>query len=168
MAEVNRIIAESGAPSDIVTLWVGMLEIEEGRIVYANGGHPPALLRHHDDGKIVRLDPTGPLLGAVASAEYTEESAEMSACDVVLLYTDGVTEARREGRFFGEGRVRRALSYGGTPDDVTSRLLAALDRFAPGDLRDDAAVLAVRVREEAELASFGASSPEEDDGENEA
>ena len=107
-----------------------------------------------------------PNAGSTQRAAKCGNVPEMGACDVILLYTDGVTEARRDGRFFGEGRVRRALSYGGAPDAVAGRLLAALDRFAPGDLRDDAAVLAVRVREEAELASFQADAAPEEDGEN--
>ncbi|MDO8987078.1 MAG: SpoIIE family protein phosphatase, partial [Coriobacteriia bacterium] len=60
------------------------------------------------------------------------------------VYTDGVTEARRGNKFFGEGRVRRALAKGGSPAEVVDRLLASLDRYVPGSLRDDAAVLAVR------------------------
>jgi serine phosphatase RsbU (regulator of sigma subunit) len=61
----------------------------------------------------------------------------------LLLYTDGVTEARSGIRFFGEGRVRRALRQGGSAAEITQRLLASVQRFAAGDLRDDAAILTV-------------------------
>ena len=66
--------------------------------------------------------------------------------DTILLYTDGVTEARSGNKFFGEGRVRRALRYGGAPDVVTRNLLAAVERFTAGDQRDDVAIVAVRIR----------------------
>ena len=70
LSEVNRMVAESGAPSDIVTLMVVRLELEKGRLLYANGGHPPGLVQTGDARQLDRLEPTGPLLGAVAHAEY--------------------------------------------------------------------------------------------------
>jgi hypothetical protein len=54
-----------------------------------------------------------------------------------------VTEARSDGSFFGEGRVRRVLRRGGEAAMVTQRLLAMVQRFSGGDMRDDAAILAV-------------------------
>ncbi|MDP2182745.1 MAG: SpoIIE family protein phosphatase [Actinomycetota bacterium] len=143
VAQVNRMVAEGGTPSDIVTLWLGVFDVAAGTLVYANGGHPPALFRFADGSGVERLATTGPLLGAIADASYGEQVVPVVPGDTVLLYTDGVTEARRGNRFFGEGRVRRSLRYGGTPDDIAKRLLAALSRFAPGQLRDDAAILAV-------------------------
>ncbi len=146
LAEVNRMVAEAGTASDIVTLWVGLLDVSRGILSYANGGHPAALLYRAADGDVDRMSPTGPLLGAVPQARYTEERTTVRRGDTILLFTDGVTEARRGDKFFGEGRVRRALSYGGDTEEVKKRLLAALERFVPGRLRDDAAVLVVRVR----------------------
>lgn len=91
-------------------------------------------------------------------ARFEEQRTTVQSGDIVLLFTDGVTEARRGNKFFGEGRVRRGLSYGGRAADVTKRLLSALGRFVPGQLRDDAAVLVVRIRtaEERESASRAA------------
>jgi len=158
MTEVNRMVTESGAPSDIVTLWVGLLDVERGILTYANGGHPSAQLYRPETREIDRLSPTGPLLGAVNMARFEEQRTTVQSGDIVLLFTDGVTEARRGNKFFGEGRVRRGLSYGGRAADVTKRLLSALGRFVPGQLRDDAAVLVVRIRtaEERESASRAA------------
>ena len=78
-------------------------------------------------------------------ARFEESKIDLKSGDVLLLYTDGVSEARKADRFFGEGRIRRVLKYGGSAEAITQRLLASLHRFAPGDLRDDVAVLAVRV-----------------------
>lgn len=147
LSEVNRMIAESGQPSDIVTLWVGMINTETGFLCYANGGHPPALLWRSGSGTSERLDPTGPLLGALSSAVFEEASVVLQHGDILLLYTDGVTEARRGNKFFGEGRLRRVLAKASTAEEVAGGLLNALDTFVPGNLRDDAAVLVVRLRE---------------------
>jgi len=145
LSEINNMVSESGDTSDIVTLWLASLDASACTLTHANGGHPPALLLPQDGGKMLRLETTGPLLGAIRDAEYGEVVSALDAGDTILMYTDGVTEARRGNKFFGEGRVRRALAKGGSPADVVDRLLASLDRFVPGSLRDDAAVLAVRI-----------------------
>lgn len=145
LAEVNRMVSETGASNDIVTLWLGRLDAETETLDFANGGHPPGLVRHAD-GSLERLEPTGALLGAITSAPYSTETVRVSAGDTLLLYTDGVTEARRGNRFFGEGRVERALKRGGHPDEIAGRLLEALRVYVAGELRDDAAVLVLRVR----------------------
>lgn len=146
MSEVNRTVSETSEPNDIVTLWIGRIDVGAGTLVYANGGHPPALLKRSSlDSPIERLLPTGPLLGATQLAEYESVCVAVGEGDVLVLYTDGVTEARRGNTFFGEGRVRRALRQGADADGVTRRLLSALERFVPGAIRDDAAVLAVRI-----------------------
>ncbi|HET6498659.1 MAG TPA: SpoIIE family protein phosphatase [Coriobacteriia bacterium] len=146
ISEVNRMVSETNEPSDIVTLWIGRVDVDSGTLSYANGGHPPALLRRTlPTSSVVRLLPTGPLLGATPLARYECVSVPIGEGDMLVLYTDGVTEARRGNRFFGEGRVQRALRQGMDADDVTRRLLAALERFVPGAIRDDAAVLAVRI-----------------------
>jgi len=154
LLELNRALVESGDPSDIVTLWLGMLRIDDGDLVWANGGHPPGLLLT-TGGEIRRLETTGALLGAVASADFGESRVTMTPGSTLLLYTDGVTEARGKARFFGEGRVRRALRQGGESAMVSQRLLAAVQRFSAGQLRDDAAILVVRMPE----ATDGAPEP---------
>jgi serine phosphatase RsbU (regulator of sigma subunit) len=158
LTELNRMLVESGDPSDIVTLWLGMLSTSDGRLVWANGGHPPGMLLT-PGGEIHRLETTGALLGAVMSADFGEAHVNMEPGATLLLYTDGVTEARTKGRFFGEGRVRRALRQGGSAAVVTERLLASVQRFSSGDLRDDAAILAVRIPE-AEPEALGSVTSE--------
>lgn len=157
LAELNRTLVESGDPSDIVTLWLGMLSIDEGELVWANGGHPPAMLLT-PAGDVLRLETTGALLGAVATADFGESRVTMPAGATLLLYTDGVTEARTKGRFFGEGRVRRALRQGGSAAAVAQRLLAAVQRFSAGELRDDAAILVVRRPESADGSTVSVTS----------
>ena len=92
------------------------------------------------------LGPTGPLLGALADVLYSEETVTLDVADTVLLYTDGVTEARNGNVFFGEERVRDSVVAGGTPRELVRRLLTVVRRFVRGDLRDDVALLAITVR----------------------
>ena len=143
LRELNGMLIETGDPAGIVTLWIGYLDVASGTLVYSDAGHPPALALDPATSRIHRLSTTGPLLGAVEDAEWSEVSFALEPGATLLLYTDGVTEARSGVRFFGEGRVRRALRKGGTAAEVSQRLLALVRRFASGELRDDAAILAL-------------------------
>ena len=143
LAELNTMLLETGDATSIVTLWLGYIDTAAGRLLYADGGHPPGLLRRSADARIERLATTGALLGAVPGISWTQQEVPIEEGATLLLYTDGVTEARSGGRFFGEGRVRRALRAGGSPASVAQRLLSQVQRFASGELRDDAAILAV-------------------------
>ncbi len=145
MEQLNRMVGEAGDPADIVTVWVGYLDVATRALAYADAGHPAGLVLQPGQGRVDQLGPTGPVLGGVENAVYREGSIELDPGATVLLYTDGVTEARRAGGFFGEGRVVRALKAGGSPTDVAQRLMASVDKFAAEGLRDDAAVLVVRL-----------------------
>ncbi len=147
LAELNRLVCATGEPSDIVTLWVGAIEPGERRVDWADGGHPPGLVRH-GDGHTQLLGPTGPLLGAIPTAEYEQRSCVLADGDLIVLYTDGVTEARRGNKFFGEERLRESLAEGGSAQDVADRVLGDVRRFVRGDIRDDVAVLAVMLAEQ--------------------
>ncbi len=146
LGTLNDMVKETGDTSDIVTLWLGLIDVDEGGLEYANGGHPPALLYDQGSGRFHRLEPTGPLLGAIQGAAYEAGSLVMPPGATLLLYTDGVTEARKGNRFFGEGRIRRVMKSHKDAVGSVRGLLEALERFAPGVLRDDVAVVAVTRR----------------------
>jgi serine phosphatase RsbU (regulator of sigma subunit)/methyl-accepting chemotaxis protein len=148
LGEVNRFVAESGEASDIVTLWVGRLDAAAGVLTYSNGGHPPGILRH-SDGTTERTEPTGPLLGALVGVAYGEETLQLGQGDLILLCTDGVTEARSEKEFFGEDRVEEAVAAGGSAEEIVRRLLTLVRRWVHGELRDDVAVLAIALESSA-------------------
>lgn len=159
LSELNRVVSMTGDPSDIVTAWLGFLDLETGLLTYANGGHPPGLVRRSGTRRIDRLAATGPLLGAIADAAYGQRTVLMRPDDMLLLYTDGVTEARRGSRFFGEGRVRRMLKAAETADQAVGLLLEAVGVFTGGRMRDDAAVLALRRLRPADAADGAVSPP---------
>ncbi len=145
VSEVNNMIAEHDDPSDIVTVWLGCFVPSTGVLSWADGGHPPGLLRRID-GSIEPLSVTGPLLGAQSDLSYDEGSTTLRAGDTILLYTDGVTEARRGSIFYGEERVRDVLAGDEAPPDMAESLLKSVCDYAAGELRDDVAVLVLRVR----------------------
>lgn len=145
LTEVNRMVCEGGEASDIVTLWTGRFDPRSGLLAWSSGGHPPGLVLRCGEPEVEWLPPTGPLLGAVVDVAYGEETMSLSKGDTILLYTDGVTEARNGNVFFGEERVRDTVLAGGTAAEIVRRLLTVVRRFVRGDLRDDVAVLAISV-----------------------
>jgi sigma-B regulation protein RsbU (phosphoserine phosphatase) len=117
------------------------------RLTLAVGGHPlPMLLRA--DGKVGTVGQPGSLIGILEEAEFTDEVVPLAHGDVLLLFTDGLTEARAGVEFFGDTRLRDALSRcaGGSAADVVAGVLAAVDKFSAGRQRDDVALFALRVR----------------------
>jgi PAS domain S-box-containing protein len=114
----------------------------------ACGGHPrPLLLRA--DGSVERIEATGTLLGVLPSPPLQEVELALGPGDTLVLYTDGVTEARDGPEQFGESRLIASLE-GATgltaAREVTARVLEAVDAFRdPDSAADDIAVVAIRV-----------------------
>ena len=96
ICRANRLMCEGGdSPSMFVTLFYGLLDPQTGTLVYVNAGHnPPALYRVDlEPPGIQELERTGMLLGVEIDSEYTQHTITMLPGDVLLLYTDGLTEA---------------------------------------------------------------------------
>lgn len=102
----------------------GLLDPRTGRLHFVNAGHePPILIRA--DGTGERLGVTGPAVGIVGDAEYGIGLVHMNRGDTLLAYTDGVTDARNDGReFFSEERL---LAVAGASFDSVSELVDRID-----------------------------------------
>ena len=121
------------------------LRLQHRRIILSGGGHPPALIVGAD-GKVRRARRSGPLLGAFADAHWPEDETPVGPGDMVLLYTDGVTETPGRRYRFGLPRLKALLSAhsGASPQEVLAALDAAVEEFQSGDHNDDIAALALR------------------------
>ena len=117
-------------------------------VTLANGGHPPALILR-DNGRVEQVTgETGMLLGLFPDASIVDQSVRLLPGDAIVLYTDGVIEARKpgSGEFFGQEKLESLLSQcaGRTADGIARRLeLAVIDHQA-GQTLDDVAILVVR------------------------
>lgn len=104
------------------------------------GGHPLPLLRHAD-GSVAELGRHGSLVGVISEPTFSTFEHRL-VDDLLLLYTDGVIEARHERTLFGQERLEAILtSSAHDPDVVTSTVVEAVLDFQEGDARDDIAVL---------------------------
>ena len=121
-----------------VTAFVGVVDTATGACRYANAGHPPALLADHDDA-LHELGPTGPLLG-VYEAEWKTADAHLEPGAKLVIYTDGLSEARDEGQvFYGTERLAELVVT--LPCEVAESVIKScfddLHAFRPARLSDD-------------------------------
>jgi sigma-B regulation protein RsbU (phosphoserine phosphatase) len=115
------------------------------RLSVASGGHPLPL-RIRDD-HIEALGKPGPLLGVLEQPNWHDTELDLEPGDVVLFYSDGLTEARRDGEFFGEDRLRRLLhrSRQEAAAAIATEIVNEVVDFQAGSPRDDIAVVVLRV-----------------------
>jgi phosphoserine phosphatase RsbU/P len=145
--KVNRLLWESVEPDRFVTALYGVLDVEARRFTYVNAGHNPAFLYRVREDRFDSLDATGPLLGTLETATYKERQTEIAAGDVLVLYTDGVTEAMSStGDFFGEDRLREVIrARRGDPAALILRAIwDAVRGFRGGEHHDDLTVVVVK------------------------
>jgi sigma-B regulation protein RsbU (phosphoserine phosphatase) len=151
LSELNDLIVQNrGLDTRFSTVACARLVVGERTIVatVASAGHPlPLIVRA--DGAVAPLGAPGMLLGPFARIRVSERSDELHPGDALVLYTDGVTEARRAGEMFGEERLHDVLArQAGRPaQEMAEAVESAVVGFRGGSLQDDLAVLVVRVGE---------------------
>jgi serine phosphatase RsbU (regulator of sigma subunit) len=98
------------------------------------------------NGECIRLDEGGPVIGAFSGSTYDQREIQLREGDKLLLFTDGVTEARdSSGEEFGEHRLQECLrSYrGSNAAELRTMILNEVNHFCAGDFEDDATLMAV-------------------------
>lgn len=144
LTRVNRMLYDAGLGPMFVTIFLGWYQIRSGGLRYANAGHPQPF-RIDRIGRVAPLgETTGPILGILDVERYGDRQERLGTGDRLLLFTDGVTEARSpDGEFFGADRLVEFLSahahepVGGLCEGV-SRVIRA---FQGPRLQDDATLL---------------------------
>jgi PAS domain S-box-containing protein len=142
--KTNRLLLKVlPAESAFVTACLVVVDLKTKTARVASAGHPPPLLVSSSCGPLELTH--GVPLGTFACG-YTEREIDLAARDCLVLYTDGVTEAKRDGELFGESRVAEALSRpaGATAQQMAELVMDAAAQFA-GQLRDDLQVLVLRL-----------------------
>jgi phosphoserine phosphatase RsbU/P len=141
----NRVFSESTMPSLYATLACGVAT-PSGDVRLCNAGHCPPILV--SGGAAITLDPTGIPLGLFASSKYSSHSFRMQPGDTLLLYTDGLTEARnRSGADYGPDRLVNLLTrnHAMDLDNLEKCVLSDWNEFREGERRsDDVTLLLLR------------------------
>jgi serine phosphatase RsbU (regulator of sigma subunit) len=145
----RRILMDTDAKM-FVTVFYGILDPTTGTLTYCNAGHnPPYLLSSQDERPVQELRRTGIPLGVFEGETWEQGVAQFAPADVLVLYTDGVTDAQDEHEtFFGEERVLEiAQSNLGRPaQDVRDGLSAAVQEFVGETPQFDDITVMVVVR----------------------
>ncbi|MHB8841014.1 MAG: SpoIIE family protein phosphatase [Candidatus Aquicultor sp.] len=151
MAKTNELVQGTTGPGLFVTAFFGILDIETGRLIYCSAGHPPAILKRKT-GEAALLITSSPILGAFPALNFIDDEETVNQDDAVVLYTDGVTEARcRSGKFFGEEQLvmlMKNLPASVPVKDIPKVILGSVIECAGGTIADDIVVL-----------SFGLANP---------
>jgi serine phosphatase RsbU (regulator of sigma subunit) len=145
LAAANEVVASEIAPGRFITMVELVLDAEAGEVACASAGHPPPRLVL-PDGSVESISARGLALGIDAPQTYDTVTEPFPPGAIVVVYTDGVIEARRGGEQFGVERLdallaeRRELP----PQEIAEAALAACRDWTEGDLTDDFAVVVVK------------------------
>jgi sigma-B regulation protein RsbU (phosphoserine phosphatase) len=148
VTDINRLLCGITDGATYVTFFYGRYDPARRRLTYVNGGHNAPLVAALD-GTTRTLDATGLPLGILAEAAYEERSVTLGPGDLLLAYTDGVTESLdRDGEEFGETRLHALATSlaGASADAVQHAVVDAIGAWSAGTPpHDDLTVVAARV-----------------------
>jgi serine phosphatase RsbU (regulator of sigma subunit) len=153
VAGVNQELCEMTSTMPLASMFLANLDPSTGFVKYSSAGHPPAILLRAN-GKLESLSEGGLLLGVLSDAAYVSGSFKLGAGDVLVIYSDGITESlNNAGEEFGyallEQQVRRAQTASadttGSADTMLFSVLGAVQDFAATrSLIDDLSLVIVR------------------------
>ena len=147
LGAVNREVHATSLPDRYATLFYGVFDGATRALRYVNAGHnPPTVIRQ--DHSVVRLERGGPPVGMFPNWTYEEGAVQLDPGDLVLAYTDGVTEAvNPAGEEWGEeGLLRAAAEHDAqSAGEMVEGIFRSMDEFSLGHQTDDATVLVLRV-----------------------
>ncbi len=110
IAHANRLICVDAMSGMFVTLFYAQLNPATGEVTYVNAGHNPPLLYRADQDQLTKLTRTGMALGVIADTPFEQRTLRLGSGDFILLYTDGVTDARdAHGQDFGMESLERVV-----------------------------------------------------------
>ena len=146
VSQLNQHLYAYTSAEKFATFYFGVYDAATSRLTYTNAGHPPPILIR--DGEALRLETNGMVVGAFPFAEYGESDIELRAGDLLVCFTDGITEPDNEyGEMFGEERLIELLLKESwrRPDELIDTILGAVRQWATTpEAYDDMTVLVVR------------------------
>ena len=150
LSDVNNHACRNSQTKMFVTVWLGILDLRDGRMICANAGHEYPELRG-EDGVFHQLkDKHGFVVGGMEDAVYRDYELTLSPGDAIFVYTDGVTDANNpEGEFYGVERMEAVLNRLGkkNPESILSGLKKDVDRFVgTADQFDDLTMLCLEYK----------------------
>ena len=150
LEQANRLILAESKSGLFVTCFYCILDLDSGELTYASGGHNYPLVYRTATGTVEQLSAQGIVLGIVPEPRFEQHSMQLDPGDVVVFYTDGVTEAMDARRqLFDEDRLCEVLrrSHQLEPEEITARIIDAITSFSAGTPQADDITLVVLKRD---------------------
>lgn len=149
LARVNKLLHKTFSEEHFVSLFYGELSDDKnGLFLYANCGHNNPILFRNGKKNVEYLEATGQMLGPFPDSTFKTENVLLNKGDILLMYTDGVTETTdAKGNFFGEERIIKRLRRDGhrTAKEITQLLLEDVQKFSStGVGSDDKTIVTIR------------------------
>jgi len=139
----NDFIIRTSEPDTLVTLFFGILDKGTGIMHFCGAGQPQGYIRRNSDVEI--LQSKSPALGIYNYFTFIDEQVTLNRGETLLLYTDGVIEARKEDEFFGSDRLKEIVQKtpSPSPKNICKTIDSTIMSFSSAGLKDDFALLAI-------------------------
>ena len=144
LAKANGLLDRVLAPETFASVFYGLFTPESGRLVYCNAGHPPAIVRRSEALEL--LPSTAQVLGAFSGGSFNRGETIIGRGDGLVLYTDGIIEARGADGFYGSARLESVIRQRGRFTELPQLILDDVLAFSKGRLGDDIAILVITPR----------------------
>ena len=149
LSEVNNMLCQGNEASMFVTVFAAFYEISTGNLIYANGGHNPAVTIYPNGSARLFGDRIGPALGYMPDLPYKAGKDILGTEEILVLYTDGATEAQKKsGEMYGEERFNQLLSENRhlPLKELGKKIVRELQDFQDGNQFDDITLLLLRKK----------------------
>ena len=151
VGRINNVIFQNTDPDKYITFFYGYLDMSDRTLNYVNAGHNPPYLLRAGNQEIEELSTGGIILGMMPDMPYRIGSCQLQKDDLLILYTDGVTEAMTADDVeFEEKRLLefiRSIDVSVDPEEINMALIKELHRFCNGTPQtDDITLLTLRIR----------------------
>lgn len=142
--KTNCLVRKLMRPEMFTTLFLGILNKFTGSLLYCGAGHPHSFLSRSSYG-VETLYTNSPALGIFSGIKFIDNKKTLQNSDILVVYTDGITEARKNAEFYGEERlielIERSAQVGA--ENICNHIFNEVNDFSGGNLSDDIAILAV-------------------------
>lgn len=145
LEKTNKVLFNQTDAGVFITAVYGILDLENGYFEYANAGHHPPLLYREEQNSIVTLNQGSTPLGILQDESYELHIIDLRTNDCLVLYTDGLIEARKNKDLYGEDRLIQNLLANASSEDAAQKILAEAEDFAGGNITDDIAIAALKI-----------------------
>lgn len=146
--KMNVVVNRQSDSERFMRMLIGVLDPERALLTYVNAGHVAPVLYRCETQTVEWLSEGGLALGIEGDVDYKATNVSLHPGDMLVFYSDGVTEGTRHGRVFGQAKLTDIVEqYGvGTPGELVQAIRRAVEAWAPTDeLRDDVALLVCQV-----------------------